>query len=215
MEQVHFFKLWIPVLKDVVKLVAPWTGRVMNETRNGKFLEAVEESSVGTVWGWQGMNPHQVTLPVGTVLEFDRIYIRQGNEDYNSVTWRVLAAPGLPKKVVGTRFWVHVNQANEMVVERTWAPEVTAKREAAAQRRTDLAIRKEAWKEKFNKLVLEMLGNPRGRWVRWSDISAGLRAQAGKTAECKVEFDYDYPSQIKVLVTVDENRMPVSVQRVS
>ena len=61
-------------------------------------------------------------LPSGTVLIVDRIYIRKGSEDYNSVTFRIEDCPDkrlAPKKAKGfmkgqARFWVKLADANRI-----------------------------------------------------------------------------------------------------
>lgn len=49
----------------------------------------------------------QRTLPAGTILEIDRIYIRQGNAEYSSVTFK---ARGI--KVL--RFWAKLDDVNRI-----------------------------------------------------------------------------------------------------
>ncbi len=49
-----------------------------------------------------------VSLPAGTVLMVDRIYIRQGREDWSSVTFKV------PKG----RFWAKLDEVNNMEFEK-------------------------------------------------------------------------------------------------
>lgn len=55
------------------------------------------------------------TLPKGTVLAASRIYIRQGIEAFDSITWRTVACPD--KKLVKKRFWVKLADANEIICE--------------------------------------------------------------------------------------------------
>lgn len=53
------------------------------------------------------------TLPKGTEMVFDRIYIRKGSEDYNSVTFRLVTCPLTKKKL---RFWARLTDVNQMEV---------------------------------------------------------------------------------------------------
>ena len=61
-----------------------------------------------------------VTLEAGSVLRIERIYIRQGAGDFDSVTFRLIDGPNkslLPKKAGGTagvkcRFWVKLADLN-------------------------------------------------------------------------------------------------------
>jgi hypothetical protein len=54
------------------------------------------------------------TLPKGTQLKFDRIYIRAGVTAYNSVTFRTTKI-GPDKKLHSKRFWVKLQDANNIV----------------------------------------------------------------------------------------------------
>jgi hypothetical protein len=49
----------------------------------------------------------------GTILEVDRIYIRQGNPKFSSVTFKTLI-PGPKSKMKTLRFWVKLADANQV-----------------------------------------------------------------------------------------------------
>jgi len=57
-----------------------------------------------------------VTLPKGTQLKVDRIYIRQGGESFASVTFRTTKV-GPEKKYKSKRFWAKLREANEIVAD--------------------------------------------------------------------------------------------------
>ena len=62
-------------------------------------------------------NPYVlVTLPAGTVLEFDRIYIRKGVEAFNSVTFRIPKS-NPDKKFRSCRFWAKLKDVNKLMYE--------------------------------------------------------------------------------------------------
>lgn len=62
-------------------------------------------------------NPYlSVTLPKGTQLKVDRIYIRQGGESFASVTFRTTKI-GPEVKFRSKRFWVKLREANEIVAD--------------------------------------------------------------------------------------------------
>jgi len=63
------------------------------------------------------------TLPKGSILTVDRIYIRKGIKEYSSVTFYVRNA-GLPKTGKQHRFWVKLADVNTMVVEDALVPPV-------------------------------------------------------------------------------------------
>lgn len=64
----------------------------------------------------------EVTLPKGTELALDRIYIRRGAEGYDSATFRVVDCPDkklAPKRAGGTlsrapRFWAKLPEVNRI-----------------------------------------------------------------------------------------------------
>lgn len=58
----------------------------------------------------------ECTLPKGTQLKFDRIYIRQGSQAFNSITFRT--TKNCPdKRFASRRFWVKLQEANEIVAD--------------------------------------------------------------------------------------------------
>lgn len=68
---------------------------------------------------WEANNAFQlknsisVTLPAGTCLEVDRIYIRQKSGEFDSVTFKIRADRKSPYNNV--RFWVKRSDANNIV----------------------------------------------------------------------------------------------------
>lgn len=58
----------------------------------------------------------RVTLPKGTQIKVDRIYIRQGGESFNSVTFRTTKICP-EKRFASKRFWVKLREANEIVAD--------------------------------------------------------------------------------------------------
>lgn len=137
-------KLHIPSLGDKLELLSDWTFWLHYECRNESLFEYLGNTASwvpqtykghytddyptkivnGTklylvpnrylVWG--NHKPIQVSLPKGTQLTIDRIYIRKGGADFNSVTFN------LPKpkdcKVKGrVRFWAKLEDVNEMCVK--------------------------------------------------------------------------------------------------
>lgn len=89
-------KLYIPAIGDHVKLTADWTFTLYNERRNWGFIN---------VMGLPQTRELKHTLPAGTVLKVDRVYIRGNHRDYDSVTFRVVG-------VKNARFWVKLHDAN-------------------------------------------------------------------------------------------------------
>jgi hypothetical protein len=86
-------RLFIPELGTHIVLSEEWPVTLEKEYRNDKFIAD---------------NGKTVTFPVGTVLIFDRIYIRAGAKDFSSITFR---SPNNPKG----RFWVKLAEANKIM----------------------------------------------------------------------------------------------------
>lgn len=64
------------------------------------------------------INYQTCTLPKGTQLKIDRIYIRKGNEDYSSITFYIEDCPDKtfrPKKKI--RFWSKLDDVNNIIFE--------------------------------------------------------------------------------------------------
>lgn len=121
-------RLFIPPLGTHLRLTAEWAFEIQYEHRNGTFFESdifdFEKpdrlhypNPDNTRWSEKFWN---CTLPAGTVLALDRIYIRKGGEDFDSVTFFIKDCPDkrfLPKSKKGTfigvpRFWVKLPYAN-------------------------------------------------------------------------------------------------------
>lgn len=62
-----------------------------------------------------------VKLPIGTILVVDRIYIRSGQEDFDSVSFMCERIPGFAepqgKKKTVARFWAKLDDINKIVAK--------------------------------------------------------------------------------------------------
>lgn len=76
-------KVQIPSVGDVLVLDKPWTFRLFHEYRNETLLALFGQPD--TMADRKGHTV--VTLPRGTELRVDRIYIRKGVKDYDSLTF--------------------------------------------------------------------------------------------------------------------------------
>ena len=98
------------------------------ESRNMKFAKARNFAKKGDnqygVWSGEryrsGYKQVEVTLPAGTILECDRVYIRTFNkarvndgDDYDSITWKLID-PKKGKAEKFGRFWVKLVDANNI-----------------------------------------------------------------------------------------------------
>lgn len=100
-QQTPSFRLTVPWIGAEIALSAPWTFQLFRECRNATMWEVCGGAIEGSKWGWYGSNLQKmtVTLPVGTVLGVDRIYIRRGAVAYDSLTFWL-------KKTVDPRFTI-------------------------------------------------------------------------------------------------------------
>jgi hypothetical protein len=115
-------KLFIPTIGTQLVLAEPWTFKVYSEYRNADILSMVNH--VQQRYGVHHVN--NLTLPVGTVLTVDRIYIKKGMPDFDSITFRAsdyatnsvdefFAALADFKIKKSIRFWVKLADANTIV----------------------------------------------------------------------------------------------------
>jgi len=112
-------------------------GRIDWEARNKAWRKAEEESTSYQAYlkayeEWRTKSESvsvpsiEVTLPVGTVLAIDRIYIRKGASDYSSITFwaKGLGEVELTKrwsnrktKWKALRFWAKLSECNDLEFE--------------------------------------------------------------------------------------------------
>jgi len=124
-------RLCIPTIGTTLTLEEDWTFPLHHERRNQKFGKDNYGVDLDwSDWRWKrdpvtGKNeksynkPHEITLPAGTVLKVDRIYIRskaKDYRDYDSVTFlcntHVTPAKGRKQGLVRGRFWAKLADVN-------------------------------------------------------------------------------------------------------
>jgi hypothetical protein len=92
-------------------------GFKLNKLKNKPIVQASQGSEqFRDIWGANG-DFLIVTLPKGLVLTVDRIYIRKGKEDFDSITFNV------PKKTsnvdgLNGRFWAKLSDINRVQFEK-------------------------------------------------------------------------------------------------
>lgn len=110
-------KLFVPACGDRITLGQSWHFNLILEKRNLKFAESIGidlDLFKNTGYSWRGpLDSVDVTLPSGTVLECDRVYIRAMaknastvEDSYDSLTWKVVVNG---KPVAKKRFWVKLS----------------------------------------------------------------------------------------------------------
>jgi hypothetical protein len=123
-------RLFIPACGDRLKLTAPWKFSLYLESRNMKLakeLKLSEEPGRGR-WAPGPLPKRPVELPAGTILECDRVYIRQYNKgrvqlenDYDSITWKILREKGKAGRgKISGRFWVKLPDCYSIEYELEW-----------------------------------------------------------------------------------------------
>ncbi len=116
-------KVYIPKLGDVLELAVPWTFTVHSEYRNSSLIELAGLKMAERRWDSPPVGTF--TFPKGAKLTVERIYIRQGGEAFDSVTFRARdyitsVSTGLKgKKEKAVRFWAKLDEVNTMDIVRT------------------------------------------------------------------------------------------------
>jgi hypothetical protein len=125
----------IPRLGQEITLAVDWSAPLEAEYRNYDIychLNQMDDNPVkidgNSAYYMNSLNqrPMILTLRAGTVLSVERIYIKKGAPDYDSITFRIKSNPDKamsPKKAGGTfkgklRFWVKLDDANRIVCAR-------------------------------------------------------------------------------------------------
>ncbi len=112
-------KVCIPTIGTKLRLTKNWTFVLYAEGRNWDFGARVgaRDEDVTSRWkgGWKG-EQNQITLPKGTILTVDRIYIRHGARDFDSITLRIVKGD-CPTKTIWGRFWAKLGDMNRVVCE--------------------------------------------------------------------------------------------------
>lgn len=87
--------------------------RLYKEYRNSKVFKKLFDKDIG--YGDWGESFELLTLPKGTTLVVDRIYIRKGKQraEYASITFRLKTFG--EKKMTG-RFWLKLSDVNKLRV---------------------------------------------------------------------------------------------------
>lgn len=132
-------RLYVPTNGDQLLLTADWAFTLYAEdygNRNKTLFERlkIKKINVGrSKWDERWVYPKKVpaSLPAGSVLQVDRVYIRKFNktaanvdDDFDSITFQLIKHPvwSEPKKKVLARFWVKLKDANTIEFEHAAPP---------------------------------------------------------------------------------------------
>lgn len=99
--------LFIPALGTEFNLAQDWAFSLFDEYRNRSLIDALGHKATSR-WHNVNMKVIDASLPAGTRLKVDRIYIRNGQSEFNSITFVIDG---------GLRFWVKLDDANSIVLD--------------------------------------------------------------------------------------------------
>jgi hypothetical protein len=102
-------QLWIPTIGDAFVLTTDWSFHLHHESRNCGMADALGKPFGGS-WYHNPDKPQDVTLEATTELVVDRIYIRQGADEFDSLTFVIKQCPR--EVLVGERFWAKLHEVN-------------------------------------------------------------------------------------------------------
>lgn len=105
----------IPPLRTKIKLAEPWKFNVFQEFRNRDILEILKSKDTFSFSWENGAKVGEITLPTNTLLSVDRIYVRNGAKDFDSVTFRIKKGECPDPKFQGIRFWAKLSDVNKIV----------------------------------------------------------------------------------------------------
>lgn len=123
-------QLFIPTIGTHLCLTDDWTFKLHQESRNFAVRQALLGADTiipADCWYHpekyaRGSEPLDMTLPAGTIITVDRIYIRKAIGDFDSVTFFIKNCPDprfASKKNKGTfkgsaRFWAKLDDVNNI-----------------------------------------------------------------------------------------------------
>jgi len=136
-------KLYIPKIGDKIVLTEDWSFTLHSERRNFSMFDFLDldpskcSKSIKTPDPWiPKIGVEDVTVPAGTELIVDRVYIRKGNDEFSSITFvidqkisaqvregysyggRKVGAPTGKVRKTKPRFWVKLSDVNTIEYEK-------------------------------------------------------------------------------------------------
>lgn len=109
-------QLYIPNIGEKIILAADWTFRLFNERRCQPFDDCPAPAQIVDNPTYFLSQVKHCTLPAGTVLMVDRVYLRQGLDEFASISFRIVStsAPWIAKQ--RKRFWAKLDDVNQMQI---------------------------------------------------------------------------------------------------
>jgi len=106
-------KIFIPEIGTEMVLTKKWTFTLYQEYRNVKLWNKVSDKEFDYHYR-DKMESVDVTVPKGTVLILDRIYVRKGKSGYSSLSFKI---PKGDKTFGSCRFWAIIEDCNKIECE--------------------------------------------------------------------------------------------------
>lgn len=122
-------KMYVPEIGDLITLAADWSFSLYSESRNVDLGLALGFVSSGKRWNcnlnetgfrmYSVKDAGTVTIPIGTVLKVERVYIRRSASEFSSLTFRIVETldPRANADVTKKRFWAKLADVNAMEIE--------------------------------------------------------------------------------------------------
>lgn len=109
-------QLYIPNIGERITLATDWTFRLFNERRCQPFNDCPAPAEQVDTSTYAISKVKHCTLPAGTVLLVDRVYLRQGLDAFASISFRITstAAPWVAKQ--RKRFWAKLDDVNQLQI---------------------------------------------------------------------------------------------------
>jgi hypothetical protein len=98
-------KLYIPRLGDQLRLAADWTFRLFGESRNWGLYDHLKLERRTTNGYYDPAKFREASIPAGETLKVDRIYIRRGQADFDSVTFQLVGRKTKAKRDEREHYW--------------------------------------------------------------------------------------------------------------
>lgn len=125
-------KVFVPTIGSELVLSKACPVTIYSEQRNSAFLKAMgikmdnshistrhenltveNQSLVDKYHANISLKAVSITIPAGTILKVNRIYVRQGAEDFDSMTFFCVGGMNFPKG----RFWLKLSDVNNFNIE--------------------------------------------------------------------------------------------------
>lgn len=116
-------QLYVPTIGVKLKLTKDWTFGLLHHHLNmklGNKLDMKIDSMDGRWWGnRRNPGPKVVTVPTGTILTVDRIYIRSGRGKgaFDSITFKTGKGDSPDPNFCQVRFFARLEECNQIEFE--------------------------------------------------------------------------------------------------